>query len=61
MPYNRYLAERIERILSDRKATFCQKPMMVGLVFMGDDKMCVGTARDKKPKELECIGIPDKS
>jgi hypothetical protein len=51
MPYDLYLAERIERILSDRKASFYQKVMMGGLVFMVDDKMCIGVVRDKNSKE----------
>ncbi|MFC3880083.1 TfoX/Sxy family protein [Algoriphagus namhaensis] len=51
MAYDQYLAERIERVLSERKALFYQKKMMGGLVFMVDDKMCIGIARDKKTQE----------
>jgi len=51
MAYDSYLAERIERILMDRKANFYQKAMMGGLVFMVDDKMCIGIVRDKKINE----------
>lgn len=48
MAYDSYLAERI---LSDRKASFYQKGMMGGLVFMVEDKMCIGIVRDKNTKE----------
>ena len=48
MSYDSYLAERIERILMDRKANFYQKAMMGGLVFMVEEKMCIGIVRDKK-------------
>jgi hypothetical protein len=51
MAYDTYLAERIERILTDRKANLYQKAMMGGLVFMVEDKMCIGIARDKKTSE----------
>jgi hypothetical protein len=51
MAYDLYLAERIERILSDRKASFYQKTMMGGLVFMVEDKMCIGIVRDRKTNE----------
>jgi hypothetical protein len=48
MPFNRYLSERIERILSDRKVPFYQNAMMGELVLILDHKMCDGIARDKK-------------
>jgi hypothetical protein len=51
MAYDTYLSERIEQILIDRKANFYQKAMMGGLVFMVEDKMCIGIVRDKKTKE----------
>lgn len=51
MAYDLYLAERIERMLMDRKANFYQKAMMGGLVFMVEDKMCIGIVRDKKTDE----------
>jgi hypothetical protein len=51
MAYDEYLAERIERILMDRKANFYQKAMMGGLVFMVEEKMFIGIVRDKKTKE----------
>jgi len=51
MAYDSYLAERIERILIDRKVNFYQKAMMGGLVFMVEDKMCICIVRDKKTNE----------
>lgn len=51
MAYDAYLAERVERILMDRKSNFYQKAMMGGLVFMVEDKMCVVIVRDKKTNE----------
>jgi hypothetical protein len=43
----------------DRKANFYQKAMIVGLVFMVEEKMCTGIVRDKKTDEdriMERIG-----
>jgi hypothetical protein len=47
MPYDTYLPELIEQILSDRKAKFYQTAMIRGLVFRADDKMCIGLVREK--------------
>lgn len=51
MAFDLYLAERIERTLIERKVRYYQKKMMGGLVFMVDNKMCIGIARDKNTKE----------
>ncbi len=48
MPYDEYTAERITRILEERKVPFYSKPMMGGLVFMVDEKMCCGLLFNKK-------------
>lgn len=40
---NQFTAERIARILQEKKVRFEQKSMMGGHAFMVDDKMCVGT------------------
>lgn len=48
MSYDQYTAERITRVLEDRKAPFYSKPMMGGLVFMVDEKMCCGLLFNKK-------------
>ncbi len=47
MPYNEYLAERIERILKDQKVKYYAKKMFSGLCFMVEDKMCCGIHIDK--------------
>jgi hypothetical protein len=61
MPYNRYLAERIERILSDRKVPFYQNAMMGELVLIWITKCATALQEIKKPKGLEFLGILDKS
>lgn len=51
MAYDEYQAERIARVLQDQKVDFFQKNMFSGMVFMVDDKMCVGTHIDKRSGE----------
>ena len=46
MAYNEYLAERITRLLNEKKVAFNARKMMGGLVFMVDEKMCVGVTKD---------------
>lgn len=48
MAYDEYLAERIDRIMKDKKVDYFQKKMMGGLVFMVNEKMCCGIHIDKK-------------
>lgn len=55
MAYNEYLAERVHRYLKDRFVTFNEKKMFGGIVFMVDDKMCIGIAEE----ELMCRIDPD--
>ncbi|MCH8331499.1 MAG: hypothetical protein IH946_09000 [Bacteroidetes bacterium] len=41
MPYSEYLADRIRRIMAEKHVKRAyEKPMMGGLVFMVDEKMC---------------------
>ena len=47
MAYDTYLAERINRILTDQKANFYEKKMFGGLCFMVEDKMCVGIIKNE--------------
>ena len=47
MAYDEYLAERIERILKDKKVDYLSKKMMGGLCYMVDDKMLLGIVRDE--------------
>lgn len=46
MAYNEYLQERIESILNEKKVMYDARKMMGGLVFMVDDKMCLGIVKD---------------
>ena len=46
MPYNEFLADRVHQILEDKGVGFYEKKMFGGLVFMVDDKMCVGIVKD---------------
>lgn len=48
MAYDEYLADRIRQVLHDKNASFKEKKMMGGLVFMVDDKMLCGIHLDKK-------------
>jgi len=51
MAFDNYLADRIRRIMQDRNAHFFDKKMMGGLVFMVNEKMCVGIHIDKHSQE----------
>lgn len=46
MAYSDYLAERVRQALSKSNITD-EKRMMGGLIFMVNDKMCVGIDKDK--------------
>ena len=47
MAYDTYLAERINRILTDQKANFYEKKMFGGVCFMVNEKMCCGAMKDQ--------------
>lgn len=47
MAYDEYLADRVRRILEERQAVFFEKKMMGGLIFMVNEKMCIGVDIDK--------------
>lgn len=51
MSYDDYLAERVERYFTQKSVNFYTKKMMGGLVFMVEEKMCVGIVKDKKSGE----------
>jgi hypothetical protein len=51
MAYDEYLAERVERFFTGKHLDFFFKKMMGGLVFMVNEKMCVGVLKDKKTAE----------
>lgn len=46
MPYSEYLADRVRQRLS--KSNFLEKKMMGGLIFMVNEKMCIGVDTDRK-------------
>ena len=47
MAYSEYLADRIRQRLNN-KGEVIEKKMMGGLIFMVNDKMCMGVDIDKK-------------
>ena len=50
MAYSEYLADRVRQRLTN-KGKVEEKKMMGGLIFMVNDKMCVGVDYDKKKEE----------
>lgn len=48
MAYDEYFAERISRILMNRKVVFEGRKMMGGFIFLVDQKMLCGIHIDKK-------------
>ena len=46
MAYNELLADRVGRILEEKKAPFFEKRMFGGLCYMVDNKMCLGIVKD---------------
>lgn len=46
MPYDQHLADRIGRILKEKKADFFEKKMFGGLCYMVDNKMCLGIVKE---------------
>lgn len=47
MAYSEYLADRVKQRFKS-PATVIEKKMMGGLIFMVNDKMCIGIDKDKK-------------
>jgi hypothetical protein len=45
MPYSEQLAERVREALRERRIAFEEKPMMGGLCFMVQGKMCLGVEK----------------
>ena len=48
MAYDEYFGDRVRQIFKDQRVAFTEKKMMGGLIFMVDEKMCVGVDKDKK-------------
>ncbi|KAA3621911.1 MAG: RNA methyltransferase [Bacteroidetes bacterium] len=46
MAYDEHLAERIQKILNEKKVNYFDKKMFGGVAFMVDDKMCVGIVKE---------------
>ncbi len=61
MAYNEFLADRIRQVLHHKKVLYLDKPMMGGLVFMVDNKMCVGIIKEdlmvRIDPEIETIAL----
>jgi hypothetical protein len=51
MAYDEFFADRLRQTFKDLKVAFTEKKMMGGLIFMVDEKMCVGVDKDKKTGE----------
>ena len=51
MAYDDFLADRVRQSLQSKGAAFFEKKMMGGLIFMVDEKMCIGLDIDKKTGE----------
>ena len=47
MAFDNYFADRLRQRLIEKKIIFDEKKMMGGLIFMVNDKMCVGIDIDK--------------
>jgi TfoX/Sxy family transcriptional regulator of competence genes len=50
MPYSEHLADRVRQRL-DKSGQLLEKKMMGGLVFMVNDKMCVGVDTDRSTNQ----------
>lgn len=51
MAYDEYLADRVRLVFKENRVAFAEKKMMGGLIFMVDEKMCVGIDKDKESGE----------
>ena len=51
MAYDEFLADRVRQTFGELKVAFAEKNMMGGLIFMVDEKMCVGVDKDKETGE----------
>jgi hypothetical protein len=51
MAYDEYLVDRVRNSFKELNLPFFEKKMMGGLIFMVDEKMCVGVDKDRKTGE----------
>jgi hypothetical protein len=65
MAYNEFLADRVRFVMNGLNQPFFEKKMMGGLVFMVDNKMCLGIIKedlmaridpDREPEALAKVG-----
>lgn len=56
MAFDEYLVERVRNNLKERNVIFYERKMMGGLIFMVDDKMCIGVDTDKKTGQPRLMG-----
>jgi TfoX/Sxy family transcriptional regulator of competence genes len=47
MAFDENLADRMKRVLNDKRVAFVEKRMFGGMAFMVDEKMCVGIIKDE--------------
>jgi hypothetical protein len=47
MPYDEHLAERVKKVLTEKRVRYEEKRMMGGLCIMVKDKMCIGIEKQK--------------
>jgi hypothetical protein len=59
MPYDSTLAARVRTALSARSVPFEAKPMMGGLCFMVNGKMCLGISGDRLMARIDPDIEPD--
>jgi len=48
MAYDEHFADRVRQFFTQKKVSFYEKKMMGGIIFMVNDKMCVGVDKDRK-------------
>ena len=60
MAYNEYLADRIRRVLHEKRVSFIEKEMMGGITFMVNEKMCVGIVKESLMARID-TGIYDQA
>lgn len=48
MAYDEYLVDRVRQFFIEKGLSFDEKKMMGGIIFMVNNKMCVGVDKDRK-------------
>ena len=51
MAFDEYMVERVRQVFQEKNMEALEKKMMGGVVFMVNEKMCVGVDKDKKTGE----------